>query len=216
MNIHVCDKTAWLDCLLTTLRNVNTGRGPFRKAANLIAEYLVVQAINLGFIPTKKWSVQTPTGASMEGASVNKPGRIMVVPIMRAGNVFVEPILRVISMDIQVGHLLIQRDENSALPKVLFDKLTGKVEDTDLVILLDPMLATGGTILAAVDLLVAKGVELDKIVLLHAIACPEGINALRARYPTIKAVIGVEDSHLDERKYIVPGLGDFGDRYYSD
>ena len=201
---------------MTTLRNVNTGRGPFRKAANLMGEYLVVEAINCGYIPTKQWAVQTPTGATVEGSSINKPSRIVAVPIVRSGIVFSDSLLRVISMDVQVGHLVIQRDEETALPKTLLDKLPSSISEADLVIVLDPMLATGGSVISAIDLILSKGVALDKIVVLHAIACPEGIKALSDRFPYIKAVIGVKDSHLNEQKYIIPGLGDFGDRYFSD
>lgn len=218
MNVHVCEKTPWLDCLMTTLRNTNTGRGPFRKAANLIGEYLVIQAINCGYIPTKKWSVETPTGSVVDGCSINKPSRILAVPIVRAGTVFIESLLRVVSMDIQVGHLVIQRDEKTALPITLLEKLPKGTSsgEFDLVIVLDPMLATGGSVLAAIDILLAKGVDVEKIVVLHAIGCPEGIKALTDRHPNIKAVVGVVDTHLNEEsKQIIPGLGDFGDRYFS-
>lgn len=215
--MHVCEQNPWLRFLLTKLRDESTSRCEFRNFSSLLGEYLLIQAINLGYIPTcVQFGLKSPTGFVIENGGLGFPGNdaIMAVSIVRAGNAFIEPVLRIVSRDLQIGQLVIQRDEATALPRTILEKLPSRIAHAECVIVLDPMLATGGSILAAIDILIHRGVSVEKVVLIHALGCPEGIAAVQARYPGIKAVIGVEDSHLNEKKYIIPGLGDFGDRFY--
>ena len=217
-NIRVCLETPWLLHVLGKLRDERTNRADFRKYSELIGDYLVMEAFNSGFIPIETGlRINTPTGRFIDsGVALRRPESIMAVSVVRAGNAFINSVTRLISSDLQVGQLVIQRDEETALPKTLLKKLPRDISSADCVIVLDPMLATGGSIIAAVDVLIAYGVSVDRIVLLHAFGCPEGIAAVQAAFPGIKAVVAVKDSHLNERKYIIPGLGDFGDRFYCD
>jgi len=175
-----------------------------------------MRAVDLGYIPYSTQSYTTHTGTGIEdGVYMHACTKICVVPILRAGLSFLDSVSRILPTTVDVGHLVIQRDESTAQPVVLLDKIPKSVGiDYDCVIILDPMLATGGSIVSALDILVSRGVSPDKIVLIHALAAPEGIAYLNSKYPSIRGVVGVLDSHLNEHKYIIPGLGDFGDRYY--
>jgi uracil phosphoribosyltransferase len=183
----------------------------------LLGDYLITKAVDLGYIPFQVQSIVTPTGSPVvDGVFLTPPKtRICVVPILRAGLAFLDSVEKILPTCADVGHLVLQRDESTAEPIFLLDKIPQSVAtDYDCVIVLDPMLATGGSIVSAIDILVNKGVCVDKVVLIHALAAPEGLEYIQSKYPTIKGVIGVLDSHLNDRKYIIPGLGDFGDRFY--
>ena len=121
--------------------------------------------------------------------------------------------LRDCCRSVRIGKILIQRDEETALPKLFYEKLPEDISER-YVFLLDPMLATGGSAMMAVEVLLARGVKMDRIFFLNLLAAPEGIKAFQDKYPDVKIITGGIDEKLDESKYIVPGLGDFGDRYY--
>ena len=217
--IHVCEQTNWLRVLATKIRDQNTQRAEFRHYANLIGEYLIMEAVNQGMIPLDhNLAITTPTGSVVkDGLRLRTEDKsIVAVSIVRAGNAFVDSVLRLLTPSIQIGQLVIQRDEKTALPITLLDKLPSKINEADCVVVLDPMLATGGSVISAINVLVAHGVAPEKIVLLHAFGCPEGVAAVSAAYPSVRAVVAVVDSHLNERKFIIPGIGDFGDRFYCD
>lgn len=217
--IHVCEPTNWLRVLVTKIRDQNTKRAEFRHYANLIGEYLIMMAVNQKMIPLDhNLAITTPTGSVVEDGVRLCTGdkAVVAVSIVRAGNAFVDSVLRLLSSSVQIGQLVIQRDEQTALPITLLDKLPSKIIEADCVLVLDPMLATGGSVIAGIDVLVAHGVAAEKIVLIHAFGCPEGIAAVSRAYPSIRGIVAIKDSHLNERKYIIPGIGDFGDRFYCD
>lgn len=121
--------------------------------------------------------------------------------------------LRDCCRSVRIGKILIQRDEETALPKLFYEKLPEDISER-YVFLLDPMLATGGSAMMAVEVLLSRGVRMDRIFFLNLLAAPEGIKTFQDKYPDVKIITGGIDEKLDEDKYIVPGLGDFGDRYY--
>lgn len=155
-------------------------------------------------------TIETPTGASFSG--VKFQGKICGVSIMRAGE-SMEQGLRDCCRSVRIGKILIQRDEETAQPKLFYDKLPADINNR-YVFLLDPMLATGGSAAMAVDVLKERGVPEDRILFLNLLAAPEGIKLFTEKFPQVKIITGVIDECLDENKYISPGLGDFGDRYY--
>ena len=213
-NIHECQPTPWLTTLMTVLRDETTTRDEFRTAAELLGDYLVMEAVDRGLIPTVSKRITTSTSATVEGLLIDKQKSIVAIPILRAGSAFTRSVLRLVSPSIPIAHLVIQRDEATALPITLLDKLPCDIADADCVLVLDPMLATGGSINAAINVLVRKGVAEEKIVILHGVGCPEGVAAVSTAFPKVRGIVAVVDSHLNERKYILPGLGDFGDRYF--
>lgn len=131
---------------------------------------------------------------------------------MRAGE-SMEQGLRDCCRSVRIGKILIQRDEETAQPKMFYSKLPDDISNR-YVFLLDPMLATGGSAAMAVDVLKERGVPSNRILFLNLLASPEGVEMFKEKYPEVKIITGAIDSGLDEKKYITPGLGDFGDRYY--
>lgn len=132
---------------------------------------------------------------------------------MRAGEAM-EQGLRDCCRSVRIGKILIQRDEDTARPKLFYDKLPEDIADR-WVLLLDPMFATGGSAIMAVQVLKARGVPEDHILFLNIIASPEGVSKFATKFPRLKVVTAFIDQGLDEKNYIIPGLGDFGDRFYT-
>nr|KAJ3398707.1 Uracil phosphoribosyltransferase, synthesizes UMP from uracil [Polyrhizophydium stewartii] len=140
-------------------------------------------------------------------------GKICGVSIMRAGEAM-EQGLRDCCRSVRIGKILIQRDEETALPKLFYAKLPTDIAER-YCLLLDPMLATGGSAKKAIEVLLSHGVQASRILFVNLICCPEGIESLLSAYPQIKIVTAEIDAGLDENKYIIPGLGDFGCRYFG-
>ena len=123
--------------------------------------------------------------------------------------------LRDVAKGVRIGKILIQRNEETALPALMYTKLPPDVASKKGVLLFDPMLATGGSAVTAVRILVERGVREENIVFCNVVCCDEGLAAMHVAYPAVRVVTGAIDPELNEKKYIVPGLGDFGDRYFG-
>ncbi|ODV90007.1 hypothetical protein CANCADRAFT_1737 [Tortispora caseinolytica NRRL Y-17796] len=205
----ILPQTPQLIGLYTKIRDINTSRNEFVFCSNRIIRLLVEEGLN--HLPTKEHTVTTPTGETYNGVSFE--GKICGVSIMRAGE-SMEMGLRDCCRSVRIGKILIQRNEETAQPTLYYDKLP---EDISIryVMLLDPMLATGGSAGMAIEVLKERGVPEDRIIFLNLIACPEGIQCILKKFPSIKLVTGFIDKGLNDKNYIAPGLGDFGDRYYS-
>jgi uracil phosphoribosyltransferase len=132
---------------------------------------------------------------------------------MRAGEAM-EQGLRDCCRSVRIGKILIQRDEETCQPKLFYDKLPADIAQR-WVLLLDPMFATGGSATMAVEVLKSRGVPEERILFLNLIASPVGVADFAERFPKLRVVTAFIDQGLDEKKYIIPGLGDFGDRYYT-
>jgi uracil phosphoribosyltransferase len=160
-------------------------------------------------LPHAPLTVQTPLG-SCSGSEISV--RIGIMPILRAGLGMSEAILDILP-NVSVWHLGIYRDHETLEPVVYYQKPPAQT-DIDLAIVMDPMLATGGSAIAAIDILKEYwGASLIKF--LGIIAAPEGLNELIKAHPDVYVYLAEVDSHLDESGYIVPGLGDAGDRLYG-
>ncbi|KDN41973.1 PRTase-like protein [Tilletiaria anomala UBC 951] len=202
-------QTQQLDALLTIIRDKNTPRSDFIFYSDRIIRLLVEEGLN--HLPTLEKVVQTPTGMEYRGVSFQ--GRICGVSILRAGEAM-EAGLRECCRSVRIGKILIQRDEETAKPKLFYAKLPEDIAQR-WVLLLDPMLATGGSALQAIDVLISNGVAPERILFLNLVASPEGLVNIYKAYPQVSVVCAWVDDGLDERSYIIPGLGDFGDRYFS-
>lgn len=165
-----------------------------------------------GAIPVR---VRTPVG-DYEGLRVAPIGSVAAVSIVRAGDTLLEA-ARAVCPSLAAGKILIQRDEDDAQkrPRLFYVKLPMDIGSRAGVLLVDPMLATGQSAALAIRELLNRGVAEENIVFLNVVACPEGLDALFAAYPKVQVVTGAVDSHLNGQRYIVPGLGDFGDRYFG-
>ncbi|KAI9329247.1 uracil phosphoribosyltransferase-domain-containing protein [Zopfochytrium polystomum] len=179
------------------------------RLAFTVFRLLVEEALN--HLPFKDKTVVTPTGAEFKGLGFE--GRICGVSIMRAGE-SMEQGLRDCCRSVRIGKILIQRDEATALPTLYYSKLPPDIKNR-YCLLLDPMLATGGSAIKAIEVLKDNGVPEDRILFVNLICAPEGIENVLTAHPKIKIVTAGVDAALDENKYIIPGLGDFGCRYFG-
>ncbi len=196
-----------VDHKLTLLRDIETGAGAFR---NLCQEVTLLTAYEaLRELPTETTTVRTPI-TETEAVQLAGPDPA-VVGILRAGLVMVEAILTLIP-NAKVGHVGLFRDPDTHEPVEYYRKLPSEIERRE-VILVDPMLATGGSAVAAIDHLKAAGVE--NLRLISIIGCPEGVAAVHDAHPSVPITLAALDDHLNEQAYIVPGLGDAGDRIYG-
>lgn len=191
---------------LSILRDVRTSPSQFRNQVRLLAMLLAVKATE--DFRLESVSVQTPI-TQMEGKRIT--GRIAIVPILRAGLGLVDPVLELIP-DAQVWHLGMYRDEATATPVEYYCKLP-KDNPASVGFVLDPMLATGGSVGAAVHALQRWGV--GDVRVLSVIAAREGIDRLHAEYPDVRVFVAAIDQELNVHKFIVPGLGDAGDRMFN-
>ncbi|KAK3308664.1 uracil phosphoribosyltransferase-domain-containing protein [Chaetomium strumarium] len=207
--VTVLPQTPQLIALLSIIRDKDTQRGDFIFYSNRIIRLLVEEGLN--HLPTVEHTVTTPVGRPYDGLSFQ--GKICGVSIMRAGEAM-EQGLRECCRSVRIGKILIQRDEETARPRLFYDKLPEDIANR-WVLLLDPMLATGGSAIMAVDVLKSRGVPEERILFLNVLASPEGIRNFATKFPNVRLVTAFVDQGLDDKNYIIPGLGDFGDRYYT-
>jgi len=201
--------------LYTKIRDCKTSNKDFALYASRILRILAEEAV--GMVPSSPCSIQTPTNTTYAGMrALDDENSLCVVSILRAGDALMEAVRSVVPQA-AVAKILIQRDESSEekLPKLFYSKIPSDV-NSRFCILCDPMLATGGSALCALSILIQEGqVPPDNIIFVCVVAAPEGIRAVHTRHPEVKIVTGAIDTGLNEDKYIVPGLGDFGDRWYN-
>jgi uracil phosphoribosyltransferase len=203
--VHLVDHPVVQDALVT-LRDARTGPEAFRRAAHRISVVIAAEALRA--LPTAAVTVKTP----LEDA----PGRrvaadVVVVPVLRAGLGMLDAVLELVP-SARVGYLGLQRDEMTAIASRYYSKLPSNLADS-YVLLVDPMLATGGSAVAALELLTAAGAR--HVHLACIVAAPEGIALVEARRPDLHIYTPVIDRALTPHKFILPGLGDFGDRLYG-
>lgn len=192
---------------ITLLRDANTGTKDFRTLVSEIGSLMCYEALR--DLPTELVKVKSPVAESMQPMLAGK--KLAVIPILRAGLGMVDGILS-LCPSAKVGHIGLYRDEVTHEPHEYFSKLPDQI-DRRIVIVPDPMLATGGSAVDAVNLLKAKGCKDIKFMCI--IAAPEGLKRLQEAHPDIQIYVGCLDERLNENAYIVPGLGDAGDRIFG-
>ena len=198
-------KSPFLEYKLTILRNKRTKNSLFRQTMNEIS-YLIASEV-LKHIKFKKIKIQTPIQKT-SGNEVANP--LIVVPILRAGLGLVEGFVKFLP-NVEKGHIGLYRDEQTYQPVEYLCKLP-KVNNKTILVL-DPMLATGNSSSAAIDLIKERGVKVKNIKLVSLLAAPEGIKNIRKNHKDLHIFTCSLDKGLNKKKYIVPGLGDAGDRY---
>jgi uracil phosphoribosyltransferase len=191
--------------ILTRLRDASTEPAQFRALARQLTLLLAVEATR--DLPVREHTVQTPLETT-QGHSLAQP--IVAVPILRAGLGMLEAITELFT-EVRVGYIGLERDEATAIARAYYCKLPPI--GTSRVLLLDPMLATGGSAAQAVEVLLKAGAQ--DIVHVCVVAAPEGVRLLNERFPQVRIVAASIDRGLNDRKFILPGLGDFGDRLYG-
>ena len=192
---------------ISLLRNKATGTKEFRDLVNEIAMLLCYEATR--DLPTEEVEIETPV--SVARTKVLAGRKLALVPILRAGMGMLDGMLTLIPAA-KVGFIGLYRDESTLQPVEYFCKLPSDIEERD-VLVLDPMLATGGSATDAISQIKKHGARHIKFICL--IAAPEGIEALHTAHPDVDIYIASKDERLNENGYIVPGLGDAGDRIYG-
>lgn len=204
MPLHVSSHPVVLDCL-AGLRDRRTGPEEFRSLARKIMTLLLYEAT--AELPTRAASVTTPM---TEAPASYLDGEVVAIPVLRAGLGLLPPVLELLPR-VSVGYLGLERDEDTAVARIYYRKLpplTGKLP-----LLLDPMLATGGSAVQALDLIAGAGGVGTRLVCV--VAAPEGVRRVAAAHPDVHVHTAALDEGLNGSAYIVPGLGDFGDRLFG-
>ena len=192
---------------LSIIRDKNCGTREFRQCVNEIAELMVYEVSR--DMPLEDVEVETPITKATTKRLAGK--KVVVVPILRAGIGMVDGILELLPAA-KVGHIGMYRDEETLQPHEYFVKMPDDLENREMIIV-DPMLATGGSAIMAVDALKKRGAKSIKFVCL--VAAPEGVKAFREAHPDVDIYSASLDEYLNEDGYIVPGLGDAGDRLFG-
>ena len=191
---------------LAQLRDKTTPPDEFRRLATRISVLLATEALR--DIPTAKSTVETPLGPA---EATRVAADVVVVPVLRAGLGMLDAVLELVP-SARVGYIGLQRDESTAVASQYYSKLPRGLSSS-YVLMIDPMLATGGSASAALEVLRQMGASRVRIVCI--VAAPEGVAVVEREHPDVSIYTPVVDSHLNAQKYIVPGLGDFGDRLYG-
>jgi len=204
--VHVIDHPL-LAHKMTILRDKNTSVKDFRELVSEIGMLITYEATR--DLPLTTRAVETPLCKTT--APTLKGKKFAVVPILRAGLGLVDGVLRMVP-SARVGHIGMYRDEETLIPHTYFCKMPKDISERDILIV-DPMLATGGSASEAIDEMKKLGCKHIKLMIL--LAAPEGIARIQKDHPDVDIYCGAIDSHLNEHGYIVPGLGDAGDRIFG-
>ncbi|MGI9225447.1 MAG: uracil phosphoribosyltransferase [Woeseiaceae bacterium] len=191
---------------LSLIRDVSTGHKKFRELATEITEFLCYEALQN--INTREVDIETP----LEVAKCRKIDEdIVVVPVLRAGVGMLEGILELVPTA-RVGFVGLYRDEETKKPVSYYERFPPQAKNGTCIII-DPMLATGGSTVAAIDRLKEYGSK--DIIVICIVTCPEGLALVAEKHPDVTVYTAAIDKYLNENKYIVPGLGDAGDRLFG-
>lgn len=194
--------------LITKLRNKNTSRAEFRYSAMQLASLLALEAESI--IETQKINIETPI-TTTTGLQIKKD--IILIPILRSGLALLPAFIEHFPNS-AVGVVGMKRDEKTAIAHLYYKNIP-KISDSDQVIILDPMIATGGSGTDTIKIITDMGVDQKQIIFVGIIAAPEGIKVMKQAYPDIKIIVAITDEGLTSKKFITPGLGDFGDRFFG-
>jgi uracil phosphoribosyltransferase len=195
-----------IDHKMARIRDKRTGTKEFRESVSEVGG-LITYEITRDF-KTKPVTIETPM-CEMTAHELEK--QVVIVPILRAGLGMVEGIHNIIP-NAKIGHIGLYRDEETLQPQVYYSKFPKDIESS-VVLVVDPMLATAGSACKAIEILKARGATDIRYVGL--VGCPEGVERLQKEHPDVSIYLAALDSHLNENGYIVPGLGDCGDRLFG-
>ncbi|HEX2681328.1 MAG TPA: uracil phosphoribosyltransferase [Candidatus Dormibacteraeota bacterium] len=204
MPLHVSKHPVVADGL-RGLRDSTTEPEEFRTLSRNVITMLLYEAT--ADLPARKGSVRTPLA---DAPSMEIENEVVAIPVLRAGLGLLSPVLELLPR-VSVGYIGLERDEQTAVARIYYNKLPrlqGKIP-----LLLDPMLATGGSAAQALDLIKEAGGRDTRMICI--VAAPEGVNVLAERHPEVDVYTAALDDHLNDKAYIVPGLGDFGDRLFG-
>ena len=204
--VHVVDHPL-VQHKLTLMRQTDCSTKDFRQLLEEISMLMAYEVTRT--LPLKEIEIDTPVAHCKSKIIAGK--KLGIVPILRAGLGMVDGVMNIVP-SAKVGHIGLYRDPETHNPVEYYCKLPADVDVRDLIVV-DPMLATGGSAIAAIDFIKARGGK--NITMMCLVGCPEGVQALQEAHPDVDLYIAAIDDHLNEHKYIVPGLGDAGDRLFG-
>ena len=205
-NVHVLDHPL-IHHKLAVLRNKETPVKEFRELISEIAGLMCYEATRN--LPTVEVEVETPVATAKCKMLAGK--KLAIVPVLRAGLGMVDSMVDLIP-SAKIGHIGLYRDPETHMPVEYYCKLPADVENRQ-VFVVDPMLATGGSAIAAIDFLKQHGCK--NIIMMNIIGCPEGIKTVQEAHPDVEIYLAACDEKLNDHAYILPGLGDAGDRIFG-
>ena len=205
-NVHILDHPL-IQHKLAILRSKNTSVKEFRELVSEISGLMCYEATRN--LPTKEVKVQTPVAEATCRRLAGK--KLAIIPILRAGLGMVDAMVDMIP-SAKIGHIGLYRDPETHMPVEYYCKLPEDIENRQ-VFVVDPMLATGGSAIAAIDFLKKRGCK--HITMMNIIGCPEGVKAVQDAHPDVELYVAAVDEKLNDHAYIVPGLGDAGDRIFG-
>ena len=196
---------------LSLLRDKHTTREIFLDAFQRASSILIQEGFQ--FLPLEEKEIETPlTPTTVQ--KIDENYTYIIAPILRAGLAFTETAVNLLPQA-HILHIGMYRDEETKEPVWYYDKTPSSFSEKTKVFILDPMLATGGSAVTCIDLFIQKGINQEDIIFISLLSAPEGIKTVQEKYPNIKIITGSIDKHLNDKAYIVPGLGDAGDRYFN-
>lgn len=198
---------------LGVLRDVNTPSAVFRSAMTEMGRWLTYEAIRNDWLPILETTVETPL-TTCPAAFINPEMPLMVIPILRAGLALMEGVQDALPTA-SVYHLGFARNEETLEAECYVNKLPEQIDPTTRVLISEPMLATGGTIMATMAELTKRGVDPSLVRIVSVVTAPPALQKLAEAYPQLVIYAGIIDEGLDENGFIVPGLGDAGDRTFG-
>ena len=206
MAVHILDHPL-IHHKLAILRSKDTGVKEFRELVGEIAGLMCFEATRS--LPTVEVEVETPVATAKCRMLSGK--KLAIVPVLRAGLGMVDSMVDLIP-SAKIGHIGLYRDPDTHMPVEYYCKLPEDIESRQ-VYVVDPMLATGGSAIAAIDVLKKRGCK--QIIMMNIIGCPEGVKAVQEAHPDVDLYLAAVDEKLNDHAYIVPGLGDAGDRIFG-
>ncbi|KAG9729398.1 PRTase-like protein, partial [Aureobasidium melanogenum] len=209
-NLVLLPSSNYLLSNLTIIRDKTTSTPDLSRAFQRVATQIIAKACD--FLPVDEYEGITPTTSAFTG--VRQTAKVCGVSILRAGASFEEPLRQAYSGPLSFGKILIQRDEETCLPALLYSKFPSDLAE-QAVLILEPILATGGSICTAIDLIISKGVPEDRIIVANLITSRKAIEIVSSRYPKLRLVTAAIDEKLNAKCQLEPGVGDFGDRFYG-
>ena len=205
-NVHILDHPL-IHHKLAVLRNKETPVKEFRELVNEISGLMCYEATRN--LPLMEVDVETPIAVAKCKMLAGK--KLAIVPILRAGLGMVDALVDLIP-SAKIGHIGLYRDPETHQPVEYYCKLPEDIDQRQIFVV-DPMLATGGSAIAAIDFLKARGCK--NIIMMNVIGCPEGVKAVQEAHPDVEMYLAAVDEKLNEHAYIIPGLGDAGDRIFG-
>lgn len=208
-NVHLLPQTDQLRAIHTIVRDRDCPREDFVFYSRRVIRLLLEAGLDL--LPFTKKDVTTPVGTAFHGLEFAT--KICAVPVIRAGEAM-EGELRYVHPGIRIGKILIQRDKQTKLPHLYYQHLPADIAERH-VLLLEPMLATAGSAIAAIGVLRDAGVPENHIIMINFLSSPEGLRRVATERPQVRIVTSAIEDRLNEHAFMIPGIGDFGDRFFG-